>query len=196
MGIEVKIKDGIGNANELEVNKYHAAATYDTIPEVLPEGTKNRRQFFRSVLTSMNVDGSVTPIEFTVSAADTYDIYIRQISLIIEDSKVYYDKYGNIAPLTNGVDLIVSESGTETFILESAKTGSDISSQLGIENPAVRVSSVSGELITLTFDVTKAIEGGIRLGKNGTDFLKFVVNDSLLGLDAHNLYIIGYKHID
>ena len=182
--------------NTLDVNKYGSAAFHETIPEVLPEGTKNRRQFYRSVLTGMNVDGSVNPVEFKLESSNDFDIYIRQIVLIIEDSKVYYDKYGNISPLTNGVDLIISESGIESFIIEKAKTGSDISSQLGIENPSVRISSVSGELITLAFDITKAVPNGIRLGKNRTDFLKFVVNDNLTGLDSHNLYIVGYKHLD
>ena len=59
----------------------------------MPDGSKD-----------MNIDGSVTPVKFYISALEDKDIYLSYISVEISDGGTpNLNKFGNLSALTNGV---------------------------------------------------------------------------------------------
>jgi hypothetical protein len=64
----------------------------------------------------MGVNGSVTPVDFTVSAPAGYDILIGEISLYMEAGTAFNDTtFLNLPALTNGVDVIIDGNVAATF---------------------------------------------------------------------------------
>lgn len=195
MSIKNTIIDGKGKGNEATVDKYNALATYDSVPAIPPLGTENRRQLYSSVIEDMDVNGSSTPITFTIGSNEEYDIHILRILLVIEDSKVKEEKYGEIPALSNGVDLIIYEGTGITHIIDSGTHYSDVVTQMGGFPSDAKAKSTGAEIATVLFDAGSIIPLGIRLGRGTTDRLEFIVNDDLTGLTGHTLQVIGFKHV-
>jgi hypothetical protein len=196
MSIDIKIKDGKGAGNKASVDKYNSIAVHETIPELPPTGTDNRRIYYKETVENMDVNGSSTPVVFSVNADTFADIYISRILILIEDAKVKPEKYGDINALSNGVDLIVYEGTSITSIVDSAINITDLTVQTGGFPSELKVKTSGAELAIILFDASAIIPNGIRLGRGTTDRVEFIVNDNLTGLDDHSMVIIGYKHVD
>ena len=150
----------------------------------------------------MNVDGSTTPEEFFIKAVQDSDIHILAIIIVFADSLIAHNNFGNVSPLANGWDLIVTESGDATPLIDKAKTGGEVIIQSGAFWPygtgvdTWELSNFSGvsdaQLINLP--VGEIIPGGIRLGRGTLDKITSIINDDLTGLINFEVRVIGYKH--
>ncbi len=192
------------------VNTNHAlrvASTRDTIPDV---GTPNRFRYMNGLLgsedldtgiTNMNVNGSGTPQTFQVKAKEKYDIHILGLLIIIADTAIVHNKFGNIPILTNGVNIVARESGIETNIVSAVKTGGQLIAQSGMFN-AYGDAATSFELTnwtgttdaqTIYIDIGRFVPDGIRLGRGTKDCIFLTVNDNLTGLTEFTVRILGNR---
>ncbi len=63
----------------------------------------------------MRVDGSVTPVDFTVTADSTQDFIITEVKLLAQDGNINLSRFMD-STITNGLEFtITSEGGTVTF---------------------------------------------------------------------------------
>jgi hypothetical protein len=181
------------------------------VPEPLPNfGEANRKRFFRQYLTvdglaagtnNMNIDGSSPSIDYYLPAVGDYDIYIQQIIVVLADTAVSHNNFGNVSPLSNGFDLIVFESGEETPLIDKAKTGGQMLAQSGLLAPfgdgslVNELSNWTGttDAQIITFPVSQYVNGGIRLGRGNTDRLIARINDDLTGLTEFTVLALGMR---
>jgi len=179
------------------VNGKRAVKTYSSIPEIPPAGTRNQLQWFRQILTGLNVDGSTTPVSFELNSSSDYDIYITAIVFVLEDESINEEDYYKNTSLTNGVDLIAHEGSDKTYLLEACKSYGEIQLQLGILTEENRINTGPGnEIGILKAEIDKFIPGGIRIGRGTLDKFEFIVNDDLTPMINHELYFLGYKHVE
>ena len=204
--IKSHITDGCGNKTKVTEDG-RLVVTNDPLPEV---GVENRYQYFQGRLGStglddgtlnMNVDGSVTPQSFYVKSDVNYDLYINQITIVIADAAVSHNNFGGVNELTNGWDLKLTEAGTETYLIEKAKTGGQVMAQSGFGRP-FGTSAEMNELINwsgnadaqiVTLPVGDFVPGGLRIGRGTNDTLESIVNDDITGLTEMYVYLYGYK---
>ena len=103
----------------------------NTPPDLAPIGEPNRYRYFSKYLHSdsddtnvnMNVDGSITPVEFVLESHDCCDYYIMGISILIADASIIHNRFGNLTNVSVGWDLKLIEHGNTTQLIEKAKTG-------------------------------------------------------------------------
>jgi len=195
MTIPVKLRNGGALDICAKVSSHGGVSTFDCPPDLAPIGTENRIQFFRTSITGMNTDGSTNPIDYQLVADQNFDIFITKILIVIEDSKVKEDKYGSIASLTNGVDLLTFESGTENYLIEAGKNYGQLKAQTGDTGSEVKIKSTGAEIGVVSINLSDFVPGGVRIGRKSKDRISFIVNDDLTGLDSHTIYFLGNKHI-
>jgi len=216
--LKTVLLDGTGTDNKAKVSRYNAQYVCIHDPELSPSGTKNRKRLFSEVLGStgassgiinMNVDGT-TDQEFyigadtTVDGDNAFDIYIMSIIFIVADTAVVHSKFGNVSALTTGIDVIVTESGGETYLLKEIKTGGQMIAHAGALN-AFGDGALVNELTNwtdlddaqiITMPVSQFVPGGIRLGHGTKDRISLWVRDDLQGLTEFTCRCFGYKLYD
>ncbi len=153
--------------------------------------------------TDMAVDGSVTPVDFKVSAITGRDVYLRSISVLIGDGGTpALNKFGSLAALANGVEICyVTQDNGEFVIHDGIKTNLEFI-RIGVDTAGIGtgtdafLADVSGGgteksyLPIIDLQETFGLPFGLKLRENSKDFLTFKVNDDLTGLTTFN--IIGY----
>lgn len=184
----------------------------DITPPLPVSGTPNDRllyvKYFDTGVANVNpvdlkVDGSVTPVVYDVKAEAGGDVYITKIQILIVDEAVSLNKFGNISPLANGLDLELLQAGSPLLIINKAKTcgelvaQSDANSLFGDSNTINILSNYLGndDAMLLTVNLEEFYEGGVRLGVGNTDQFKIRVNDDLTDLTKITVRAIGYKVI-
>lgn len=212
MPIKVQITSGGTDDFSAFVDKHGHQNVALRVPEILPAGTPNRFQYFSQLIssngdgtgtTNMNVDGSSTVQEFSISSTPDYDIFLMGLLVFIGDASVVHSAFGNVAALTTGWDLLVRESGTNTFVIEKAKTGSDVIIQSattlawGDGSTSFELTNFSGtEDATLVYvPVGNFVPGGLRIGRGTQDLVVSSVNDDLTGLTRFEVRGLGFKHL-
>ena len=154
------------------------------------------RQYFENGgSNNMVVNGSTTPVEFSIDADTTgeKDIWVKSINVYVADTGATLQKFGNLTALSNGVEFewASKESGVIT-IHEGIKTNLEWF-RLSDQIPQIIDLSGSGaDAIIVPIDLRKIFgtQWGIQLTKGSTDRLTFKVNDALAGITTFN--IIGY----
>ena len=192
------------------VSEHGGQSVYQEIPPLAYPLTANRQRFFRQYLTAdgtrggnsaMNVNGATTSQEFYIGASSDYDIRITTIVLIIADTAVAHNTFGNVTALSVGFDLSVFESGEDTFLIEKAKTGGQVLAQSGMMIPygdgvlSNELSNWTGntDAQTITFPASTFVPDGLRLGRGNLDKIKATVNDDLTGLTEFTCLCLGYR---
>jgi len=186
--------------------------TANTVTVAPEPGTENQQRYFEGELgstgidsgsLSQNVDGSTTPQTFYLEANADYDIHIIQITAVVVDGAVSHSKFGAIAALTNGWDLVWTEAGENNYLIDSAKTTGQALVQSGIGTPFGSgnafsiISAFSGndDAVIISLPLGRFVPGGVRIGRGTTDRLKSVVNDNLTALTDFKVYVYGYKNL-
>jgi len=194
-----------------EIYRLAVDAKVDSSPTFPETGSENVVQYYSRLLgttgadsgiTNMNVNGSVTPVEFYIEAESTYDIRIMNIVITIVDGAISHSKFGAILPLTNGWDLKVVEGVSPTFIITKATTGGELLQQSGSlylfgNGTTVNIipnSAVNEDTFLVNVPISEYIPGGFRIGLSGVDKIQAIVNDNLTGLTKMTVRVIGYKH--
>ena len=208
-GLPIYIIDGYGSGQKVKVNgEGEIPVVIHTHPPVDEEVSAYPfSQFFTddgtsSGTSSMLVDGSTTPQEFYIQAQEDKDIYIKTISVRIEDNAGRLNLYGALAALTNGVSwtYTTNELG-EITIKDGIKTNLDFI-RMGLSTPQIGSGSdafradVSGSaadtyIIVIDMIQTFGFPWGLRLAKGTKDKMSFVVNDNISTLDAHDIFGFG-----
>lgn len=211
MSLPVRVVCGKGSQRAAAVDEYNqlAVAVYPPAPPA--QGELNRMRYFRALLgtqgadagtTDAAVDGSITAQEFYVGANADYDIHITRVVMIVADSAVAHNNFGNVNALANGVDLVISEGGVDTYVVQGAKTGGQLIAQSGIFAP-YGDDATSFELLnwtgnadaqTVVFNIAACVPGGVRLGYGSRDKLSLFINDDVTGLNEYLTYAFGYTH--
>ncbi len=128
------IIDGTGSKQESRVNQDHALLTtsYEQDGFDTPISVLIRNKLYRSFLKNssgskdMNINGSVTPVEFYISAQEDKVFFITNVRLLLNGAKLNlgqagdFRRFGPIATnLTNGITLVATQGGENTSIFET-----------------------------------------------------------------------------
>jgi len=212
----INITDGEHSSYRAGVDTQHRLKVTSTdsrnYPEVNPPDTPNYYRFLSGLLgttglgsgtTSQDVDGSVTPVTFYMTARQEYDIYVTDIIISILDGSISHAKFGALTALTNGWDLKVRESGEETYLVEKAKSNGEILSSFAIMSPfgsgsdlniITNYNGANDDAFIAPIELDETLPYGFRLGRGSNDRLEAIVNDDLTGLSAMYVKVLGYKH--
>ena len=216
MSTPIQIKDGGGTARKAIVTPAQGLLVAQTVPPVSEAGVASRQRLFAQYLGStgqlqeatsdgnadQGVAGNVTPKEFFIEASQDFDIRVMSIGILIADSAVAHNNFGNVNALTNGWDLSITEAGEETFIIKSAKTGGQIIAQAGFSNPygdgvtSFELSNwnTNEDAQTISVPLGRIVPNGLRLARGSNDRITATVRDDLTGLTEMYVRVFGYRH--
>ena len=144
---------------------------------------------------SQNVNGSVTPVEFSIDAESGKTFVLTRLNVLAIDGNFNSATgYGALSALTNGIKIHVEDS--EGTILKdftqytTIKRSYDWSLLSGVDNTFIGGAGADPLLIRWTFS-----RGYDNIYLNGDRGEKFVVtiSDNLTGLDDQICFIQGYK---
>lgn len=209
-GISTYIKGRLGHSLRIDKNGEASVVVHPHPPRGETPHPIPYRNYFKDTSPTpsndMAVDGSVTPVEFCIFSSQEKDIYIKSISVEIEDTgSMNLNKYGNVAALTNGVEFIHFTQAEGEYILhEGIQTNKEFI-RLGVDTGAVGtgvdtyLADVGGGgaeksyLPIINFDQSFGMKWGLKLSKGTTDRLIFRVNDDLSSLTTHNAIAYGIR---
>jgi hypothetical protein len=208
--IKSVLVDGVGTGNKAKVDDEGALQTVvHPHPPFNEEETSvpYRERFTDGAgATNMNVDGSVTNVEYFIKASSSQDIYINSLSLRIGDGgSPTLNKFGALTALTNGVEWkwVTSNLGTEILHegiktnLEFIRTGHKTHAiGTGTDAYLADVSGGASEKAYLPIiDISEQFgkPWGIRLRKGTEDKMVFVIRDDLTGLINFDCIAYGTK---
>jgi hypothetical protein len=143
----------------------------------------------------MNVDGSSVNKRFVINANGNNDLFLKTVIIKIADAGATLSEFGNLAALTNGLEFVYTNIVAGTVVIADAvKTNFELF-RLASGNPSVEIysnidSTSEGIIAVINLEQTFGLPYGLRLVKNSTDKLSWVVKDNLSTIDAMD--IIGY----
>jgi len=157
---------------------------------------------FDSGTTNQNVNGTVTSQDFYGASSSDYDIYIMGIAILIADSAVAHNSFGNVAALGTGWDLFVCEEGEDTYIIEKAQTGGQVIAQAGFRVPYGNTATAweltnwtaNEDAQTIYVPIVEYLPSGFRIGRGSQNRIVSTVNDDLTGLTEFWQRVFGYRH--
>lgn len=140
---------------------------------------------------NLAVDGSVTPVVFTLGAPANWDLQVNQLSFLFETTTAigFGNKFmSTVAALTNGL-LLECKAADLAFTWQVMKRTRDV----------VEISSIF-DIITGTTNFFRAnvlLPSSLRLYKPGTygtdDYLRVTVRDNISALTFAEAYVQGVK---
>ena len=153
--------------------------------------------------TSMVVNGSVTNQDFYVAARD-YDVYINTIVFEIADAGAVLNQFGALAALTNGLEFYYFNQTQGKYTIESGlKTNYDMiklanfQPAYGTGNAAFQLTNAitASEAYVGVIDLEDVfgLQWGLKLKKDTTDRVGFIVKDNITGLDAMTIKVYGIR---
>lgn len=161
-----------------------------------------RQYFTNNGSNDMLVDGSVTPVDFTINASSEYDTYVGTMSVIIADASATLTKFGNLVALTNGVEIFweTQDKGV-VQIHEGLKTNLDFMRLSGGE-PAIGTGADSFKadlsgggadayLPMIDIEDIFGLQWGLRLRKGTTDKIVVRIKDNVSGMDQFDIIAYG-----
>lgn len=127
----------------------------------------------------MNIDGSVTPVEFEIRPASNELFIVDKIGiLIITNNKVDdIEEFANLPALTNGIGSTTSLRGTATTN-NSINSNADIFSLFN--NSLFEPFDNPMKILNSSYDIP---DGSLKLSGATGDFMRFTVRDDLRGLE-------------
>jgi hypothetical protein len=207
MSVKSEIVDGLGTGVTANVTPQNAL-----LVSVLPQSSKgippndlsNLRQLREYLVDSggsndQRVDGSTTPVEFTVSAAASITKWVTGIKIVVESTQLdlvsnefrRYGSAGGATGLTNGIEIEAVQSGTVTSI--TAEPVRNMGRYLNwAENNYINLVGVGpggADYVNWEFTFTQPIV----LTEGSSDKVVFRVNDDLTSLTTHFTIARGYQ---
>ena len=149
----------------------------------------------------MNVDGSVTPVEFGLEAQTSSIIWITSARFILNGVNLELDtndfrRFGaataSQTPLANGVEFFLEQSGVETQIFASPVTViGDFMNYA--DNFTNFINTVGAQEDFLSFDFN--FDVSIALAPGSIDYITVRINDDLTLIDLFQVIVRGYQEI-
>lgn len=134
----------------------------------------------------MNVNGSVTPVTFKVTAAANELLIVNRAIIFIKDSgSLDADSYGNGLALTNGITgSVIKSDATEIpmFGQHPVKTNGDWAAYC--YDIADHSFGIGDSILSARYTFTR--DGG-PIGLMPGDSLEVYINDDLTGLTGHHI---------
>lgn len=212
MGIKSFIYDTLGSGRGVTVTQDNALLVASVAADPPAPGTPSRKRFFSEYMTLNGVEGGdnlmnktggtlASPLLFSIRSRDAYDIHIMGISIMMADSAITHNSFGNVNPLPNGFDLALTENGEETQLITKAKTGGGMLAQAGFSR-MYGTGAEANELLnwsgqsdaqTIYMPVGEWLPDGVRIGRATQDKIEAKINDNLSGLTEMWVQIFGFK---
>jgi hypothetical protein len=152
------------------------AVSYATVGEMLTKFARN------GSTVNMNVNGSVTPVEFKVSSPTGFGMLVQQINFVIIDSVKVFEAadFGTIDALTNGL-LIECEcsTGSRVDILDGQpiKNNGQWSAFAGVDLRTI----LDCKGMSVSWPLSKATVDPVLIQSENS--IVFTVQDNLTTLD-------------
>lgn len=166
---------------------------------VLPGSIGKRyEEFFKySGSRDMRVNGSVTPIDFTVPTSATDDIFISQVRIFGGGNGIKFGSFLNISALTNGLHVHI-KSDNETLDREPVKKTEDFKNYFSFPTTTgfkVDVQSGSDQLIAIWQpEVPFPIRKQGTFGAGNDDYISIEIHDNLSsGLSQLEALALGFR---
>ena len=142
----------------------------------------------------LTVDGSSTPVEFTIGPGAGVTWYIFEFNIIIDDTgNANPDSYGAIASgLTNGL-LIEQTIDSTDYEFDTIKTNAQLVQAFGAQ--AFRGTANAFLNSGNFYSGTRLLREPIRLDGTAGDEIKVTVQDDLSGLTTHEFSIQGFVEV-
>jgi len=202
-----RIADGSGTNREAYVTEKNALKV-QIVPETSkglpPEDLASIRLLRDYLLNStgasnMNVNGSVTPVEFKISSSVNITKWITGIRILLEDANleintIDFRRFGTATaastPLTNGVQIEAFQSGETTSI--SVEPITILGDFLNYADSFTNlVNSISATEDFILFDIN--FDKPIVLASGGNDTLLIRIRDNLTAINSFKCIAKGYK---
>jgi hypothetical protein len=188
-----------GSLHELKVNGEGelTAAIHEHPPIDETQASFPFKEFFTDENGSSNmvVNGSVTPVEFFIEANPDFDLYVKFIDIELTDTGMTdWDKFGDLAALTNGLEFVWKNNQTEDVIIDpEIKENKDFKRIATNEFDFVRISGAGADAMFPKIDMEILFGGrwGIRLRRGSSDRLSFFVKDDLTGINEFSINAYG-----
>jgi hypothetical protein len=205
MAAPVVIQDANGTKKQACVTQDHSLLIVaQSFPTLDPQKIRPFRSFFVDSGDSedMSVDGSGTPIDFTISASEEDDRYITQISFILGyGTSAYLYQFADGAELTNGIRIFyTAQAGdnevvaiTKNYDLLRARRG-----QLTVDWQARNFNAINDWGYMGTINLTDNVPPyGIKLDRRSRQKLVIRIQDNLTGVaDLFNFIGIGFDRFE
>ena len=207
MSTPIVIKNGTGTNVKANVTSENAVRV-STVPISASEVDVNiltrykvLREFFIDTSSSrnLNINGSITNVEFKISSSINKVKYITSLRFIFNDGNMdmstagQLTRFGDAAAtpgLTNGLNLTISQSGTITEIFpDSIKNIGDF---LNYSDGFTNIKdAVSAGIDFLSFDFN--FEQPIVLTTDNLDKISVTIKDNLTAVTFFNVLARGYQ---
>ena len=157
-------------------------------PDDLYNGPFTTKAFLNGSSRDMNVDGSGTPVDFTVVPTSSKMFYIARMVIFLEDQSINFNKFGGRAALPNGIDIEIKEGGATRDPLN----GESIKENLDMMAYDADIYSAASDLLIAKIEFLRA-GTVIRLEDAESDYVTITVNDDLTTLDSFYIITYGYE---
>lgn len=219
MSSRTNIVDGTGQGYVAKVDQFNTLWVRDLgiPPTTNPDDPNspiggNIQTIYREFL-SLNGDGVITdarqngslssPVLFSVLAESGFDIYVTSISFVIADANLTLSQFGNIGPLTNGLNLYYQETTGQINIGTNIRTNFELI-RLSQGNPSWGdptgafiannvLSNSEAVLPVLDFRKVFGIPYGIKLRANSSDKIVLEIRDDIRGVDQFDAIAYGTR---
>jgi len=206
-----QIVDGMGTGLKSKVNKFSSLKVYNqNIPDIDDPTLLVPKSGFlvdSNQSLDLRVDGSTTPVDFTLNALDKDDVFVSGISFKIADANAQLNRFGNLPSLNNGLQLIYkSQDLGERILIDAVQTNFDLvracqgvpAFSQGTES--FRASNIiggsEGYLPVLKIKEVFSLPFGLRLKAGTLDQLIVRVRDDLTNLDAFDVFYYASEYIN
>jgi len=207
MSCRFTLKDGRGRPNQAGVSEDHAVLVTVVPPANaidLTDDQLTRRKLYNAALvdagesSDMNVDGSVTPVEFSTTQLSEQVVHVQELRFIFHDSQLNMDsnearRFGSAAGLgglTNGLTGFLVQGGQQFDIIIDpiAHMGQFFTYNEGIRN-VIDGIAVGTDLLVWIFQFSV----DLTLPDGTLDKLTIVVNDDLTSMTLFKAVVVGWR---
>jgi hypothetical protein len=203
--IRSEIIDGGGTKTSLRIDDEGAigAVVHPHPPRDEVKSPDPFRQYFtNNGSNDMLVDGSITPVDFTINASSEYDVYVGTMSVIIADAAATLNKFGNLAALTNGVEIfwetqdkgvVQIHEGLKTNLDFMRLSGGEPAIGTGADSFKADLSGGGADAYLPMIDIQDifGLQWGLRLRKGTTDKIVVRIKDNVSGMDQFDIIAYG-----
>lgn len=157
------------------------------------------------ITTNLTVNGSVIPIDAFIAPPSSGDLYVTTANILIADSGVVaLNRFGNGAPLINGIQFFVENSSERIITSIPLRSNFDLirvgtlTEGVGSKNDAYQLAntdSANDDGYNPIIDFTRISPIGIRLIKGSKDKLGISIRDDISAVATFNIIINGFIRI-
>lgn len=205
--VHSQIIDGNGSKRAAHVNDDGVAISQIPYPPMVQVKSRIFVQKFTLDGTAdgdndMLVDGSTTPVEFYIPAANDVDRWISYINFVIADEGASLKEFGGITALTNGCQLFYSDIQKTVMVGDDLKTNWDFMRMALYQTPIPEIKpqkDVEGKVDAYTpcINFKEFMPPyGIKLDAGSRQKLTIKIRDNVSGIDSFNAVAYGFERFE